>query len=114
MPRYWFAVKCGSLVGAFQAPGAHAAACMAMRQWAAERDGRLSESLSGPITVVVPAGGRVPEDCDRLLTVELLHALGLPRRQPNIRTQPEFGMADVMPRQASVGPIGTPGAEPLS
>jgi hypothetical protein len=96
MHRYWFAVRCGNLIGAFQAPDAHAAACMAMLQWAAERDGRLSETLSGPVTVVVPAGGRVPEDCFRILTVELLHSLELPL-QHETRIRPEFGMADVMP-----------------
>jgi hypothetical protein len=80
MHRFWFAVRCEYLVGAFQAQDARAAACMAMLQWTAERDGRLSEALSGPLTIVIPAGGRVPEDCFYILTDEVLRSLKLPLR----------------------------------
>lgn len=78
MHCYWFAVSCGRLLAAVTARNAEEAAYVALLQWSAERDGRLSDSLSDPVTVVVPAGGRAPEDYVHTRTSELLRHLGLP------------------------------------
>jgi hypothetical protein len=81
MPPSWFAVRCGWLCGAFQAQDASAAASLALRQWVAEREGSTDLLLRWPVTIVVPAGGRAPEDYLHLRTRELLSELGLLPRQ---------------------------------
>jgi len=91
MQHFWFAVRCGWLVGAFQAQQAEAAACLALQQWVAEREGQVSSLLRHPITVVVPAGGRTPEDYLHLQTRALLRALGLLRKEARSKTASRSG-----------------------
>lgn len=80
LTRYWtiqLAVRCGWLFGAFPAQEASAAAYLALRHWVAEREGSADSLLRCPITIVVPAGGRAPEDYLHLRTRDLLSDLGL-------------------------------------
>ena len=78
MHRFWFAVSCGSFLAAVTARNAEEAARVALLQWCAERDGELSPALGSPVTIVVPAGGRVPEDYLHARTNTLLRELKLP------------------------------------
>jgi hypothetical protein len=85
MQRFWFAVRCGWFVGAFQAQQAEAAAYLALQQWVAEREGCADSLWPCPITIVVPAGGQAPEDYLHLRTHDLLSNLGLLPRETAIR-----------------------------
>jgi hypothetical protein len=75
MHHHWFAVRCGWFFGAFQAPDAEAAAALALSLWVREREGSPDSLRCQPVTVVVPAGGRSPEDYLHLRTHDLLRRL---------------------------------------
>jgi hypothetical protein len=72
MHQYWFAVRCGWFFGAFRAPDAEAAASLALLCWVRQREGSPDSLLPHPVTVVVPAGGRSPEDYLHLRTHDRL------------------------------------------